>query len=93
MFSWMKKPNSGIWNPLKGDNFTLDDLKDYKIFYEDDLHKAKLDLERWLVFTQKHPRLTQSKRGVINMIQICKRAIYEAEINLKTVNRLISEFK
>lgn len=93
MWNFLKKPNSGIWNPQPGDQFTLDDLQEYKVFLEHDLSSAKSDYVRWDAFLKKYPNLTQSKKGFKGMLLACKRAIFEAEKNLITVNRLISEFK
>lgn len=85
----MFKPNSGIWKPKPGDKFNLDDLLDIEIFFKHDLLSANTDYIRWKAFTEKYPKLTQSKKGFKGMLEVCKRGIFEAETNLKTVRELI----
>lgn len=85
----MKNPNSGIWRPARNDKFPKKQLLYIQSFFQDDLLKAWQDYDRWSIFCEKHPNLTQSKKGFKNMLMVCKRSIYESEQNLKTIGILL----
>jgi hypothetical protein len=89
LWGFMKNQNSGIWKPQPTDKFTKKQLLDIQSFFQDDLKKAWADYDRWNVFTKAHPNLTQSNKGFKGMLQVCQRAIFESEQNLKVVGTLI----
>jgi hypothetical protein len=83
------KAKSGLWLPQEDDKHDLSMLRAAEKFFIEDLAQAEAYLEKIKKFANS--KLTPSKKGFSNMIEIAEKDVEISKKNLILVKKLIKE--